>query len=507
MPLFSLDPENSPSLPPEETTEESEAVSGDGQLDQEKESRLDEAVRRYRELKQSLSGMNRQRRLWLLKGGGIALLLGSIVLALSYWMKPTSNEGDFAVRYSDMIETPKLKHPELRRELMRIADEGGTSKILSKVQANPEDNVAATLAEELRLFDAESISNQLFTYIPNGRWSIDKTAIRELRPTLDLLEFAREQTRKTLDRPEAVFEVEYEKGRNGFYIDPKTIDSLWIYAWLEEFRIAEHLHAGRMSEALQGLEYLFRLTSLAAKEKDLVLRTHVAYLRENLFKIVQALVLREDFSRSNMNRLHRMVEEQLAAWHDPEAPWVGDRAVGIWVYEIARRGDLLRILNKEDIESFRKVGELSKVLTMANKNLNSDQLFYLNSMRVLMNQCNQPFYRRRETFQELEDFLQSHLGTADYPVIAGSLLLGHNVENIRRPQRIHALDRSLLEMWSLATAASLGKPITAANIDPVTGDRFVLKDRAEPEQPKRRLLSIIRPGDGHTVTVPAFSPQ
>jgi hypothetical protein len=60
-------------------------------------------------------------------------------------------------------------------------------------------------------------------------------------------------------------------------------------------------------------------------------------------------------------------------------------------------------------------------------------------------------------------------------------------------------------MWDIAVATSLGKPISAMNIDPVTGDRFLLKESIDPENTGRRLLSVTRPGDGHTVTIPDFS--
>ena len=131
-----------------------------------------------------------------------------------------------------------------------------------------------------------------------------------------------------------------------------------------------------------------------------------------------------------------------------------------------RNGYLLSLLTKEEISEYEKKVGLKELASVVRKNVDSDELFYLQAMRELIDACRQPFPERIEVFRQLDHDLGVLRNGESYPFVADQLLL----VQIERTQRLQSVDRARCEAWRLALLLALGsEPAVGSNLNPLTG--------------------------------------
>ncbi|MBP89126.1 MAG: hypothetical protein CMJ64_20820 [Planctomycetaceae bacterium] len=141
-----------------------------------------------------------------------------------------------------------------------------------------------------------------------------------------------------------------------------------------------------------------------------------------------------------------------------------------------RNGYLLSLLTKEEISEYEKKVGLKELASVVRKNVDSDELFYLQAMRELIDACRQPFPERIEVFRQLDHDLGVLRNGESYPFVADQLLL----VQIERTQRLQSVDRARCEAWRLALLLALGsEPAVGSNLNPLTGAPFVVEVTAE----------------------------
>jgi hypothetical protein len=102
------------------------------------------------------------------------------------------------------------------------------------------------------------------------------------------------------------------------------------------------------------------------------------------------------------------------------------------------------------------------------KNLDTDELFYLKTMRRVIADCQLPYFQRAELWESIEAELEELRSSDQYPFVADQILLG----DIEEDQRRQALDRARCEAWRLALCLACGRDTPRHVLNPLTGTPF-----------------------------------
>ena len=156
--------------------------------------------------------------------------------------------------------------------------------------------------------------------------------------------------------------------------------------------------------------------------------------------------------------------------HPMRMPGSGDRAMGLHAYEMVRDGQLLNLLTVEEIRKLAKQQEIGSFTQAVTHSLDQDELFYLQSMRSIIESCSEPYYRRQSAIAEFAANLDQLRDTPRFPLFAAQVLL----VNLDRGLRLQALDRARCEAFSLAVSAAAGATVTPSPVNPLTGKPFEL---------------------------------
>jgi hypothetical protein len=166
--------------------------------------------------------------------------------------------------------------------------------------------------------------------------------------------------------------------------------------------------------------------------------------------------------------------------------WIGDRAAGLIVYELVRDGHYLTLLSREEVQRLTDQGVLQVTARAARRNIDSDQLFYLQSMRKIIEAAHVPYYQRKETLAAIRRDLAAREQSADYPLIAAGLLLtDFETGHFRQAQ-----DAARCQAWIAALAAAVEQtPVTITS--PVTGEPL----QVEIDSQQVRVRGVMAPVD------------
>ena len=359
---------------------------------------------------------------------------------------------------------------KLRDELARITEEGGTPELLSRTTIAAEDNVAVGLRGLFPENKIDSILQQSEKIFPSGKFEFDPIRLQRALQLRRKYDAQRLRARDALGRPQCDFGIRFMAG---LLAELKFIDVVRICARLEAFRAAGSLADDAPDEAIEALGFMFRLASCLGAEKHAMARLEAAFLRAEAFRVLQAVVEDDQITPKRLERLYQMVEGQLAAWPDDADAWTGDRALGLHAYEMVRAGNLRGLLAPEEIEQLEKEGILEELLAAAMRNVNHDELYYLETMRKIIDSCSQPYHARLPLFDSIGSDLQETRNSPEFPLVAVSVLL---VPDIRKGHAIQAQDRANWEAWALALALANRREIPPYRINPLTGEKY-LHDR------------------------------
>ena len=356
---------------------------------------------------------------------------------------------------------------KLRDELARITEEGGTPELLGKTPVAEQENVAAGLAGLFPEEKIDSILEQSEKIFPAGKFEFDP--IRLLRATSFRKKYdaQRLRARAALGRPQCDFGIRFMAG---LLADCGFIDVLRICARLEAFQAAESLAGGAPDEAIESLEFMFRLASCLGAEKHSTVRLEAAFLRTEAFCVLQAIVQHERITRERLDRLYQTVQRQLAGWPDDAHAWIGDRALGLHAYEVVRAGNLEDLLSEEEIGQFQQDGVLKDLLAAASQSVDHDELYYLQTMRKIIDSCSQPYHTRLPLFDSIASELQEVRASPEFPIVAAWVLL---LPDIRKGHAIQAQDRANWEAWARALALATGRRMPPYRVNPLTGREYL----------------------------------
>jgi hypothetical protein len=350
-------------------------------------------------------------------------------------------------------------------ELNRIIEEGGTPELLNKTGIAEGDNVAVGLLGLFLQDRVESILKKSEEIFPSGKFEFDPIRLQKAINFRSKYDAQRLHARDALGRPKCDFGIQFKAG---FLAELKFIDEVRIAARLEAFQAAESLSQDKPQQAIESLGIMLRLASCLAAEKSAVVRLEAAFLRTEAFVVLQAIVQRDCTRRKHLDQLYQMVQKQLKAWTSDADAWIGDRAMGLHAYEMVRAGDLASLLTEEEMERFEKEDILDELMDAAARNVNQDELYYMETMRKIIDSCAQPYFDRVALFDSINHDLQQKWNSPDFPIVAARLLL----PNIQQGHVIQAQDRANWEAWAVALAMATGRKPLPYRTNPLTGKEY-----------------------------------
>jgi len=356
---------------------------------------------------------------------------------------------------------------QLGDELARIVEESGTPEKLSQVTVAEADNVAAGLLDLFPKRQVKSIRRQSEELFPPGAFQLNPVELTKAIDFRKKYDAERLEARTALERTQCDFGIEFMAG---VLAELDFIAVVRICARLEAFLAAESLADGKPERAVESLAVMLRLASCLGAEKHVQPRLEAAYLRTEAFRVLQAIVDDEHTVRADIERLYEIVREHMKTWPDDAGAWIGDRALGLHAYEFVRDGGLLDLLSSEELDSFGKEGSLSSLSAAALRNVNADELYYLETMRKIIDACGLPYYKRVALFDSIQADLQEKRNSPKFPLVAARLLL----PGIRESHVTQTRDRANWEAWLLALALAARRPLPPYGVNPLNGRQYRL---------------------------------
>ncbi|MCA9119312.1 MAG: hypothetical protein H6822_06265 [Planctomycetaceae bacterium] len=378
---------------------------------------------------------------------------------------------DVAV-YATLPGLTATHNAELQAELARLIAEEATP--LQLISSSTKHRVVAA-------GDATSVISRLDTIFPpnfreSGREHLDKVWPAEgfdFSPaTLHVVAALskrylgkREQYETLVSEVNFALPVDHSLG---LAADAGYVDAIEIGHRLEGLYAAGVLAAGKPDAAIEPLRVMLRVSELLAGENSIVSRSAGAMRRGEALQVLEGIVKHPAATPTLHRQLKMLLDQQLERWPDDATAWIGDRAQGMHTYELIRGGYLLSLLSYDEIREYRDEIGIDKLAALVAENIDQDELFYLRSMRDIVEACSKPHYERAEVFRQIEANLELMRGSSNYPFVADQLLL----MQMSQGSRLMALDRARCDAWALALHLACDDEPGNKTTNPLTGDEF-----------------------------------
>jgi len=376
--------------------------------------------------------------------------------------KPNDDKPPPEVDYGKLPGLRATANKALREELARIEAEHGTPELLVVKEKIPDDkNVAAGLVDLFRTSELPSLREKANENFPPGPFSFNRLKLTKAIKFAKQHEDRRLKAREALTRPQCDFGLRHDKG---WEADRKFVGVVRMCGRLEAFATAEQLFVHHnVNNAIEALRYQFRLAELLGSVKDVESRLEAAEMREEALRELQAIVKDERLQMAHLELLRTMVDDQLKRWPKDADAWIGDRAMGMYLYEIVRDGQLFVCLTPDELRRFNDEGTLEELTAVARDTADPDELFYLTTMRKLLERCDKAFSTRTELVAQVRKELKAQRDSPDYALVADRLLL----DGLENALRLQAADRARTAAWGLALDLATGKK-SPYQVNPLT---------------------------------------
>jgi hypothetical protein len=184
---------------------------------------------------------------------------------------------------------------------------------------------------------------------------------------------------------------------------------------LEAIGVAEALLVNSPAETILPLRNMFRVDTLLANLKHVASRLTAARLRGEAMRVAEAVARHPRTNPELLHHLQQLIRDQLSSWPPDADTWIGDRAMGLHAYEMVRDGQLLNLLTGEEIRLLGKQQDINSFVQSVTRSLDQDELFYLQSMRSIIESCSEPYYHRQPTIDAIATNLNQLRDTPHFP--------------------------------------------------------------------------------------------
>ena len=242
------------------------------------------------------------------------------------------------------------------------------------------------------------------------------------------------------------------------------------YVAIERAFANRSLQQNKPDDVIPSIQYAYRLANELSESGSLELRTIATHIRLQMVETAQLLVLHPFCRREHHEQLHKIFEGQINHRTIDAVIWARYREEGKQFFaNIAQRG-LDKMVSPRRLKELAGNPIFHEYEKMAVERVAYDQSVFLRVSEVVIESCEQPFFKRQSVLRQLDNGLREQRGTATEPVLAILLL-----REVSPAMRLFAQERSGLEIVYLALSASLGNRNRSKMINFLTGNEYEIR--------------------------------
>ena len=435
--------------------------------------------------------------------------------------KPENPCAGFPKTHGCLSHLRESTHPELSKEYALLVEQQHTPCQLMKLDAYPGRNTAALLRKAFSRSRTEDILADTNFLTRDNRFEFDPLLLKKIRTLAEDYKYKNILIREAVELPNCIFEYKHTQG---LMADDSFIEDVQAASQLQELAAANYIYNTRRSSALPNdtttetesvdqtaktssdnsktldpdlketincVQTIFKLAGYLSEVKQIRARLTAESIRAQACRILEAVVHDPRCDQETLVELRKVVQDALAQWSSDAEMWIGDRALGLYTYEVVRDGLILSILTEEEEAIFSQDGTLKYLTETTRENADEDQIYYLKTMRNLIDSCQRDFYKRPLLGQKIVEDLENLEHSLNYPIVAAKILL----PGVDKALLLQMIDLTRVQAWSVALDIATGKK-PQENINPINGEPFLITQtekeiivRATPEEGKAELDS------------------
>jgi hypothetical protein len=386
-----------------------------------------------------------------------------------------------AFTYSNLELTNGTRHQALHDELERVKTENGFPLTMTSQRVNTEqgllawkkpgakpipdaDNFVVAILTAIPVDRRARLQRQLERSYPDGALRLSTLQLEHIHDVLADWQTERNAIQNALKLQRSDFGVSYSQG---LLADLNSVNVVMMAHRLLAEEAINAAYGGDLQAATLALPNLFRISAALAAESNLTMRIAAARLRQDGLRIVEFIAHHPDVQEFHIGAMQSLISNQLQSWTEDAEAWRGERAIGLHAYEMVRDGQILSLLTTEESKQVLEQGP-QRFGRAIQKNLDEDELFYLRTMRKVIEICRDPYFKRLKSLTDLGAELESRRKGSNQAFVADLLLK----KDLQWGQRQQAVDRAAMEAWLIALSSSKGVILKQQPVNPLTGRAY-----------------------------------
>lgn len=381
--------------------------------------------------------------------------------------------------HAELSLTDKTHSQALQEELARIrADKGWPMQLVERQPpADSEDDLtAAVSAPFASAAEIDRIHRSLNELWPDEGLKFSPTALEHARRIVARLRPDTVTFLAALRRPKSAFRVGVDQG---IVEDTAWVEAARLVARVRVMEGIDEVYRGAPEGGIEPLADLIRLASKLEAAPSLVAHLAAVDIRRWIVSGMMAIATSDAATRRTHELLFELASADRREAGSERTAWIGDRAAGMHAYEMVRAGEYLSLLTREEYDRLEERNETMDHALVVRRNVDDDELWYLETMRELIARSETPYFERRAWLDERFESLDAVRDAPRFPSVAADLLL----IGITTAQQRLARGRARRDAWYLALAAAVDRPLTdGPTVNPETGTAYEVRidgDRIE----------------------------
>ncbi|MEZ6106871.1 MAG: hypothetical protein R3B96_12310 [Pirellulaceae bacterium] len=371
----------------------------------------------------------------------------------------------------DLELTDRTHHTPLRDELSRLR---AASQLPAQLQQRqPDEGSEFDLTSiSASLFDSpaqvERVHKSLDELWPTDGLEFPPSALEHALRITEKYEGQRQKLAGSVRQTQSQFRIAFDQGTAA---DVSWLDAVRLVARLEALGVARFVQAETPDQALDPLSDLARIAGKLEQSPSLVAHLMAVDIRREWIAGIRLVATHPAATARTHQLLFELVAADRRKGSHESLAWIGDRAAGMHAYEMVRAGEYLSLLSEEEYQALEERNETMDQALVVRRNVDEDETYYLETMRLLISKSEQPFHARRQWLNDWFTELDARSNQPKFPAVAADLLL----VGITTAQQRLARGQARGDAWYLALAAINGHDLPE---DPVlnaeTGEPFAV---------------------------------
>ncbi|PQO26618.1 hypothetical protein C5Y97_30030 [Blastopirellula marina] len=426
------------------------------------------------------------------------LCFACVLLVAGCGERPLVHDPNKPSDYGRLTLTRQVNNPELAQLIGPIVDNGNSPLALEEKLAADQDPASNGVVELMKIYPgpiADQVVDSTNAWLPNRDFQFPPLTLEKVRAYVVRHHDKIDRGRAALRMPQWKY---FWQPTAGYLAEVHFVECTRAACRLEILAAAIALSDQDLDAASEHIAFALEYASRLGQVNHVYARRTAAELRQETFPAVAALGQQPNVTREQLVTIAKTLASHVAAWPNDADAWIADRACGLHQYELIRDGQFLSTLPREEFEELKATNGIDATVRAVTRNLNQDEVVYLQQMNAIIDACRRPFYQRTELLAKLDAQLAALEGTNDYPVVAAQWLL----VDVAQQQRIAARDKALSLAWNLAFDQAVSRePAAEIPTNPLTGAPYQI--RLEPE--RVTVAAVDGGGEDEILLLPRFN--